>query len=162
MAWYRYRGQDQTFPVPVVEIQAALPSQAPTSTTSAIFSDHNMKIELNIKSGDAKVGLPAGLHAYEQIFNLYLQDSFVAYNIIKTIKIPQDIRSDMIETVRVNGKMSWTQISFDVYGTIKLWWLICLTNKILNPVIMPVPGIVLKTIKSEHIPTIMSHIRNQL
>ena len=85
-----------------------------------------------------------------------------AYNLLKTVQIPDTIAGEMVEYIRITGDQSWTQVSFNVYGTIKLWWLICITNKILNPVVLPAPGMIIKLIKRKHVPTIISEIENQL
>ena len=102
-------------------------------------------------------------YAYESIFKMYKdQGEFFAYNILKTVKIPKDLDSDAFFYIRVNGKMSWTKISFDQYGTIQLWWLICLANGIMNPVQLPKPGVILKIIKPLYVREILNSIRSQV
>jgi hypothetical protein len=97
---------------------------------------------------------------YENIFNMYkTDDGFYAYNILKTVIIPADMAPQMYDLVLVNRKMSWAYLSYLEYGTMKLWWLICLANGIKNPTLFPEQGIRLKIIKTDVIPLILKQIR---
>ena len=71
--------------------------------------------------------------AYENIFKVYKEDNFFAFNILKTVQIPANLHEKVYDIIMITGKTSWTKLSFDQYGSINLWWLICLTNGILNP-----------------------------
>jgi hypothetical protein len=53
-------------------------------------------------------------------------------------------------------------ISFNAYGSIELWWLIMLTNKIYNPIKGPEVGSVIKIIKPEFVPDILREISQAL
>ena len=55
--------------------------------------------------------------------------------------------------------MAWTALSFQEYGSIRLWWLICVTNGILNPVLLPEPGTIIKVIKPEYVRDIIEQIK---
>lgn len=99
--------------------------------------------------------------AYENIFKMHKdEDTYYAFNISKTVSIPGDIDDNFVDYVRINGKISWTQLSFRYYGTISLWWLICLTNGIMNPVLLPDPGSTLKIIKRERVSDVINSIKN--
>lgn len=122
-----------------------------------------MKQELYKKSSDVAELLPIGDHNYERIFNVYIDDNkFYAFNINKTIHFPDDLDPSLIEYVRINGNLAWSHISFKIYGTIKLWWLICLVNKILNPVILPRAGTVIKIIKPDAVEHVLGQINEQI
>lgn len=100
---------------------------------------------------------------YENIFNMYkTEGGFYGYNILKSIIIPEELDPKIYDTVLIDRQMSWTNLSFLEYGTIKLWWLICLCNGILNPVYLPAPGTVLKMIKPSYIKDILSEITGQI
>ena len=86
-------------------------------------------------------------------------DGFYAYNILKTVIIPAEMGPQMYELVLVNRKMSWAYLSYLEYGTMKLWWLICLANNIKNPVRFPEEGIRVKIIKKDLIPLILKQIQ---
>ena len=76
-------------------------------------------------------------NVYENIFRVNLINkeknnsisSHYFYNTLNKVSIPEDINSDIIETVTLNYDTAWTTLSYKVYGTIELWWLIVLLNK---------------------------------
>ena len=61
---------------------------------------------------------------------MYKDDGFYAYNILRTVKIPEKLDEGTFDNIRLAGELPWTIISQKLYGTIRLWWLLCLTNKI--------------------------------
>tara|TARA_Y100000310_G_scaffold55864_1_gene51211 strand:- start:308 stop:706 length:399 start_codon:yes stop_codon:yes gene_type:complete len=129
-----------------------------------------MKLELGLSQNN--IGSLPDLNdfSYENIFNMYIDasasdienPSHFAFNILKTIKMPPDIDPTAFTYVQITGKTAWTQLSFLEYGTIRLWWLICVTNGILNPVKLPEPGTIVKIIKPHHVKSIISAIKSQL
>ena len=96
---------------------------------------------------------------YENVFKLAKSDKFFFYNIIKKISIPEDLQSDIYFEYRVNSNMPWTTLSNEIYGTQDLWWLICLTNRILNPIDSRELGSVYKIIKPDYINVILQEIK---
>lgn len=101
-------------------------------------------------------------YALENIFNVYKDGDYHAYNILKTVRIPADLDPSTFTYVRIDGKITWTQISQLEYGTIRLWWLICVANGILNPVLLPKPGLIIKVIKPEFIQGILQSIKSNI
>lgn len=99
--------------------------------------------------------------AYENIFSVYKEDDHFGYNILKTVKLPDELDPDTFTYVRIVGKTSWTALSFAEYRTIRLWWLICITNGILNPVILPEPGTVIKIIGPTFVRGVIDQMKNQ-
>ena len=97
---------------------------------------------------------------YENIFKLAKSDKFFFYNIIKKISIPDDLQSDIYFEYRINSIKPWTTLSSEVYGTQDLWWLICLVNKVYNPINNPELGAVYKIIKPDFINVILQEIKN--
>lgn len=72
---------------------------------------------------------------YENIFKLYKDsNSIYFYNILNSIQVPDNIDKQYFYVVKINRKIPWTTISYEQYATIDLWWLICLINKIDNPI----------------------------
>tara|TARA_B100001123_G_C14746227_1_gene802992 strand:+ start:76 stop:441 length:366 start_codon:yes stop_codon:yes gene_type:complete len=121
-----------------------------------------MKTELN-KTSNSIDELPViSDRVYERIFNVYKEGNYYAYNILKTVNIPRNLDDEIFYYSRIIGKTTWTQLSFDHYSTIRLWWLICVTNKIMNPVLLPKQGTVIRIIKQEYVNSILEQITESL
>jgi hypothetical protein len=100
---------------------------------------------------------------YERIFKMFTTDNNqYYYNLIQSIYLPNNIDDSKVYYLTVKQNIPWTMISFNAYGSIELWWLIMLTNKIYNPLVNPANGQVLKIIKPEYIPVILNEITNNL
>ena len=100
-------------------------------------------------------------YRYENIFKVYQQnDGTFFYNLLNKVTIPDNINPNTYYTTVVNQRMPWTTISYNAYGTIELWWLIAILNKIQNPTTVPSGSI--KIIKSEYVRAIISEIQASL
>lgn len=100
---------------------------------------------------------------YENIFKMYKNDtSQYYYNITKTITLPEDIDPGQIIYYRMRRRMPWTMVSFNIYNTIELWWLLCLLNKVKNPVKAPDTGLVIKALNPDIVSSVLSEIKKQL
>jgi len=96
---------------------------------------------------------------YENIFKLYqTSNKQYFYNIINSIQFPTEINPSVYYEITVSNKMPWTMISFNEYETMDLWWLICIVNKINNPVALAEPGIKLRIIRKEFLKFIFDEI----
>lgn len=99
---------------------------------------------------------------YENLFKVYRDsdDTPYYYNILNTIAFPSDLDPSVYYEYTVPGPfITWTNLSYKVYGTIKLWWIICLTNNIINPTQYPEGGAKLKIIRPEYVREILSSIK---
>ena len=96
---------------------------------------------------------------YENIFKVAKTDKFFFYNIIKNISIPEDMQSEVYYELRINSNKPWTTLSNEIYGTQDLWWLICLANKVYNPINNPALGEVYKIIKPDYVSPILVEIK---
>lgn len=70
---------------------------------------------------------------YENIFKVYTVsrglNNYYFYNILKKIQLPETIDTSYVNTVTLNKDLPWTALSYGLYGTQELWWLIVmLTN----------------------------------
>lgn len=89
----------------------------------------NGKLQKNIPN------LPAlDTTRYENIFKVHTvengsRDSYYFYNILNRVTIPDSIDQTLLGTISLNKKLPWTTLSYQLYGTISLWWLIFLLNK---------------------------------
>ena len=101
---------------------------------------------------------------FENIFKMCFDTDKQAffYNIIKTVNIPNNISQDLFEVQVVPPSTSMTALSYRVYGTVKLWWLICTVNNIDNPVEFLPSGVPIKVIKPRHVHFIVNLIKQNL
>jgi hypothetical protein len=102
---------------------------------------------------------------YENIFNVYTakkdDSTYYYYNILKKISIDtENIAPGAFKYIQVNRRLPWTAISYQEYSTQHLWWLILLTNNIINPIILPKIGDVLKIVRQEYVKEIISQLNN--
>jgi len=70
---------------------------------------------------------------YENIFNVNLISGdgtdLYFYNILNKVVFPDDISDEYITEAVINIDKPWTTLSYEIYGTIQLWWVIVLLNK---------------------------------
>jgi len=100
---------------------------------------------------------------YENIFKIYTTNNKqFYYNILNTIQLPDDINPSIYYNILVSQKMPWSMISFNEYQTMDLWWLICLVNKINDPISLAEIGTNLKIIRTEFIKFILDEIKLKL
>lgn len=104
---------------------------------------------------------------FESIFNVHQsgnkKDGHYFYNISTKITIDtENISPDVFEYYTVQKRLPWTSISYIIYKTQHLWWLILAANKIINPITQPAPGTVLKVIKPEFVNSVLQEIQSQL
>ncbi len=98
---------------------------------------------------------------YENIFNVQLVNndnkSFYTHNLLNKVIFPDSLNTAFVEEVTVMGDKPWTTLSFELYGTIELWWTIVLLNKP-EEIFMAKAGTVYKYIK----PGVMANVLKQL
>jgi len=104
---------------------------------------------------------------YENIFNVYQfdtsnNDTYVFYNILSKISIPNDLDTNVYELYKVNSQIALTVLSYRLYGSQHLWWLIMVLNNLRNPVKLIESGSVLKIIKSEYLDLIFDSLKNKI
>ena len=86
-------------------------------------------------------------------------EEFTEFLLREDVSIPDDLQSDIYFELRINSSMPWTTLANNVYGTQDLWWLICLTNKIYNPVNNPELGAVYKIISPDFVNPILAELK---
>jgi hypothetical protein len=104
---------------------------------------------------------------YENIFNMYEVtnkngDPYVFYNILTKVSIPKDLDSTVYEYYRIDSEIPLTTLSYRLYNTQHLWWLILATNNIKNPVKLITGGSVLKVIKKDYLDIIFNAIKEKV
>ena len=95
---------------------------------------------------------------YENLFNMY-QDDVYYYNLMRTVSVPDNLDPSVYFIMKMNRPMPLTTLSYSVYGTIKLWWLICVTNNI-NDTVRPIEaGTILKIITPGNVGKIVEMLK---
>jgi hypothetical protein len=103
---------------------------------------------------------------YENIFNMYEfnnenDNTYIFYNILSKVTIPSDLDNDVYDYYVVESEMPLTTLSYRLYKTQHLWWLIMAVNKLSNPVKLLAAGAVIKVIKVEYLDIIFNSIKNK-
>ena len=100
---------------------------------------------------------------YENLFNIFTtkkgNNTYYYYNILSKITIPETTSNDVYLAYKVDKLLPLTTLSYNIYGTIHLWWLIVLVNKIKNPVKLIAPGSVLIILKEEYINSVINKLK---
>ena len=99
---------------------------------------------------------------YENIFKVYKDGEYYFYNILQCVQLPKDMNTDVFEVVEIPGSMPLSTLSFKLYKTINLWWLICLANKIDDPTQFIAPGTTIRAIKPHYVGEILADIQEQV
>ena len=99
---------------------------------------------------------------YENIFNVNLVDSdnpHYFYNTLNKVSFPEELSGDVYDDISLNHDMPWTTLSYRIYDTIDLWWLIVLINKP-DYIFMAKGGINYRFIKPQYVASILKKINN--
>lgn len=98
----------------------------------------------------------------ENIFNVYQDENgMYFYNLLQTITFPTDLPFSLFESYTIKSGDTWPMISYKTLNSTNIWWVLLLVNHILNPVIMPEPGTILKIPKPQVVKEILAQMRNQ-
>lgn len=99
---------------------------------------------------------------YENLFNVYQNDKDqYFYNILSKVNFPSNLDSAYFDTFTVpNSNMPYTLISYKLYGTTLLWWVVCSVNNITSPVFFPQAGTKLKVLKPELVSAVIKLVNN--
>ena len=120
-------------------------------------------IDFGKQQNDISDLIPLDSTRYENIFKLYKDaNSIYFYIILNNILVPDEIDQQFFYIININRKIPWTTISYEQYGTIDLWWFICLVNKINNPIKFVEPGTELKVIRKNYLATILNIIQKNI
>jgi hypothetical protein len=103
---------------------------------------------------------------YENIFKVFklLKDtdnSYYFYNINNKVMIPDDLDDSIFNVITPAVNTAWTTLSFRLYGTIDLWWLIFIINKP-KDIFLAESGVSYRCIKPEFINDVLTNIEQQI
>ena len=101
---------------------------------------------------------------YENIFKVSLIDnkdkSFYFYNTLNRVIFPDNIDKDVFDIKVLNVDTPWTTLSYQIYGSISLWWVIFLLNKP-EYVFLAKAGKQYKYIKPEYMQSVLQNLKNE-
>lgn len=102
---------------------------------------------------------------YENIFKMYTKDDKYIYNILHQVTL--DISTadpQTFDQVTIKFDMPWTAISYRVYNTTELWWLIYIVNKnaIKTPLELVPGGTKLNVVRPLYLRDIVDEINREL
>lgn len=104
---------------------------------------------------------------YENIFNMYQlensnKDKYAFYNILSKVSISDNLDSSIFEYYVIDAEMPLTTLSYKLYKTQHLWWLLMAVNKLINPVKLIKPGSTIKAIKIDYLDIIFNAIKQKI
>lgn len=105
---------------------------------------------------------PVGAEYYENILNMYQSPNEGAYyyfNISKRANFDiSNVDEEFIEYFYLDAPTPLTTLSYRIFGTQHMWWLIVIMNK-LNPLDIPPGGTVIVVPKIQYISNILQTIK---
>ena len=120
-------------------------------------------MELGEYQNDIEILKDLEKYRYENIFKLYEtgEKNFYFYNVLKKIKLPDTMNERLFDTVKFTDQMPITTLSFRIYGTTHLWWIIMIVNNISNPAEIE-SGKEIRYIKKAFLKPVLDSIQQQL
>ena len=98
---------------------------------------------------------------YENLFNVYEDvDGNYFYNINRKVNVPEQLSPDSYEDYVLQVGDTWTTLAHLYYSDVRLWWIILASNPEQNPVLLPVPGEIIRMLNPNVVQIILSSIRS--
>jgi hypothetical protein len=104
---------------------------------------------------------------YENIFKVYKKTKdgkdFYFYNINNKVILPTNVDEVYLQTLELDRTIPWTILSYNIYGTIYLWYILYILNKSNNnkPDFHARAGSTIAYIKPEFISSVVKSINEQ-
>ncbi len=93
------------------------------------------------------------------IFEKISKDGGTTYLLNKSLYIQSDnVPPQAIHIYEWSDADTWFLISYKIYGTIDLWWLLCKMNDIVSPIEKVEAGTKIKILKKEFLESILTYI----
>lgn len=89
------------------------------------------------------------------------EDNEMFIDIFRSYTVTEDALSSSLyfSTYECKNDDWWDSISYQNYETVHLWWMVCLTNEIVNPFEEMEPGKNLKILRNDYTPQLVREIR---
>jgi hypothetical protein len=96
---------------------------------------------------------------YQTIFETYISSENIPFKVLnKRVIFPDDLNSPIYTFKNITANTPWTVLSYQLYGTIDYWWLLCAVNKN-NNMYYAQDGTQVAYIKAEYIPLIENSLK---
>ena len=97
----------------------------------------------------------------ENLFSVYqLNDGSYFYNMTRTTNFPTDLDPRLFFEYVVITKDVWPTIAWKHYKDVRLWWLVCAVNNVIDATSLPKPGTVLKMLRADVVRSVLSEIKD--
>lgn len=98
---------------------------------------------------------------YENIFDVFTDENDrYYYNLLQTISFP-NLPDGYFDAYNITYGDTWPFISYKIYNTPNIWWILLLANNIQNPVKSLVPGTTIKAPKINIVKIILAELLTQ-
>lgn len=100
---------------------------------------------------------------FANLFNVYQnKEHKYFYNINRGLflKNLDEMAPGYFSQYEIKYKDTWPLISYKIYGTIELWWLVCKANNILDPTFDPVVGENIQILNREVVDSILAQTKS--
>lgn len=81
------------------------------------------------------------------------------FNLTETVQFDDDIPAELLGKFIVQGRLSWHNISYQIYGTTNLWWAILAINKTYSPMVLPEVGSAIYFIEKSTLISILDKLK---
>lgn len=96
----------------------------------------------------------------ENLFYIFQKDNGqYYYNIIKAVKFPEELDPFIYTNYETKPKDTWPLIAYKFYKDVRLWWIVCATNRIINPVKLPAPGTIVKILTPDTVRSVLNKLK---
>jgi hypothetical protein len=98
----------------------------------------------------------------ENIFNVYQDENgMYYYNLLQTVTFPTNLPFNLFDSYTVKSGDTWPLISHKTLNNTNIWWVLLLVNHIMNPVLLPEPGLTIRIPKPQVVKEILTQMRTQ-
>lgn len=107
--------------------------------------------------------------SFENFLKLHIinegNEDYLFFNLLKKINLidsSSELNPDFFDTYVIDSDMTWGILSYNIYNTLNLWWLLCLVNNIQDPTKNPENGSYIKAIKPKFVNMVIKAINSQI
>lgn len=99
---------------------------------------------------------------FENIFDVFTDENDrYYYNLLQTVSLPQNLPDGYFNSYDIVYGDTWPFISYKIYNSPNVWWIILLANNINNPLTSLTPGTRIKVPKIEVVKVILAELLTQ-